>query len=81
MNTKKQYKVTIEQVAGGYDLIISNDPHQAVLFIHDKTQANELSKRIIDIACEQKIDINAAMAVFNQGSGMFQSDEIRIPKL
>ena len=78
MTTETQYIVTTEQVAGGYDLIISGDSHQAVLFIHDKTQAIELSKRIIDITNEQKIDINAAMAIFNLGSGMFQSDKTNI---
>ncbi len=75
MKPYMQYDIKTVEVMGGYDLIISNDLQQAILYIHDKSQANELGQRIIDIAIERKIDINAAMVIFNQGSGMFNIDE------
>jgi len=72
----KQYKITTEQVSGGYDLIVSDGLSQATLYIYDESQAKELGERLITIAIDQKIDINAATAIFNQGSCMFNNDQI-----
>lgn len=70
------YTVTTTEVHGGYDLTISNDEYSATLFIQDLTQANAISQQLICIAKEQKISINAAFSIFNQGSGMFAQDNL-----
>ncbi|MGB1296774.1 MAG: hypothetical protein ACPG8A_00800 [Psychrobium sp.] len=66
-----QQQITIEEVHGGFDLILRYQNQQAILFIQDKAQANFIGEQIINIAKEQKIDINSAAAIFNQGTGMF----------
>jgi len=70
----KRYQITTEQVPGGYDLIVSDGVNHATLYIYDKNQAKELGERLISIAIDQQIDINAAAAIFNQGTGMFNID-------
>jgi len=65
------YQITTVPVYGGFDLIISYGGDEATLFIHDESQATDIGQRIITIAVENKIGINAAFALFNQGSGMF----------
>jgi chemotaxis methyl-accepting protein methylase len=71
MTMTQQYRTTTEQVPGGYDLIISDGSNNVTLFIYDKEQAAELSERLISIAIKQKLDLNSAAAIFNQGCGMF----------
>ena len=65
------YTINTEAVHGGFDLIVSDDHTSSTLFIHDKAQAIEIGERIIAIAQENKIDINTATGIFNQGMGMF----------
>ena len=65
------YTITTEAVHGGFDLIVSDDQTSSTLFIHDKSQAIEIGERIITIAKTNKIDINSATGIFNQGMGMF----------
>jgi len=69
-----EYCYRIELVAGGFDLIISHRESKAILFIHDKEQAPQLAKQIIDIAKAQKLTINEAFCVFNAGAAMYPNE-------
>lgn len=71
MNNKH---IVIEEVYGGFDVIITHGGQQATLFIQDKEQAIMVGEQIITIAKAKKIDINSATAIFNQGSGMFANE-------
>jgi len=70
----KDYLVRTEPVLGGFDLIISHHDHSAVLFIQDIDQAETISNRLIASAIEQRITINAAFSIFNQGSSMYPNE-------
>ena len=70
MNMTK-YTIETQEVHGGFDLIISDGQTCSTLFIQDKAQAMMIGERIIAIAKENTIDINAATGIFNQGMGMF----------
>ncbi len=70
-----QYKIETQQVHGGYDLIISDQVDSATLFIQDKAQAKDIADKIILIATQQSIGINAAFTIFNQSNRMFPFDE------
>lgn len=72
-----EQQITIEEVYGGFDLILRYQDQQAILFIQDKAQANFIGKQIITIAKKQKIDINSAAAIFNHGTGMFAADNMQ----
>jgi len=71
--TDQDYKVTTSIVYGGFDLIIAYKGEKATLFIQDKEQAAQIADRIITLSIDNKIGINAAFSIFNQGSGMFGS--------
>ncbi|OIQ47881.1 MAG: hypothetical protein BM565_04165 [Gammaproteobacteria bacterium MedPE] len=71
------YQITTEEVYGGFDLVIKGVEHQVTLFIQDKTQATMIGEQIIHIAQQQNIDINSAAAIFNQGMGMFATDNMQ----
>ncbi len=70
----KSFKITIEQVHAGYDLTISKDQQSATLLMPDKEQANSIAQKIINLAEQHNMTINAACSLFNTGAAMYSNN-------